>query len=356
MKVGKQRRNSGNIKIKTSLSHKFGYVTRILLLVAIIVGFVWSQNNLLITKDYVYESDRIPKSFVGTKIAHITDLYNTTLSVESAINRANPDIIIVTGNLTDDNGNFGNSVKLLNNLAKNYKVYYVTGESDEAVSANIKANMNGPVCLENNRVTIQAPNVSYSDFVSKYVGEVWQTRANEGNESAVKYLEYTKQALANTLNSVIEISGLPLISTESTYMDQAYSVLNYDKSIFQILAINQSQYFDGLSTADVDLIVAGNTCGKDIYGTGYSNGLYAKNSTSLLVSNGVGNSDKTGSRFFNWPSIYIIELSDGTIDTGNPLEKFLGTYIYDVETRFDNDGGFKQSITGYTTYGGVYDN
>lgn len=349
MKIGKQHRG-GSIKIHTNFSSKLSKISRIVLIIVIIAGFIWSQNNLLIVKNDIFESSRIPKSFVGTKIVHISDLYNETLGAYNKVIKQNPDIVIVSGNLSNSSGKYNNSVELINNLSKHYRTYYVLGESDKDIAQSIYNSIDSAICLENNRVSINAKQIDFDTFVNEYIGKVWVDRANKGNESAQEYLDYTREALNKTVNSVIEISGLPILSDNDNLIDKAYSVLNYDKNIFQILVMNQSQKANGISQADVDVILTGNTCGMYRQDNGCKSGLYSNNSTSIIVSNGIGKPDDAGSRIFNWPSIQVITLSDGTLDTGNPLERLLGKYIYDVETRFDNDGGFERREYNYGTY------
>ncbi|MBO5388656.1 MAG: hypothetical protein J6A59_11030, partial [Lachnospiraceae bacterium] len=60
---------------------------------------------------------------------------------------------------------------------------------------------------------------------------------------------------------------------------------------------------------------------------------YVLDGTTLLVSNGVHGKEPN--------SIHSITLSDGSVSEKNLLEKFLGLFISDVDTIFENDGGFK---------------
>lgn len=353
MKIGKRNQmqvgNQNSFKLPMSRQKNFVLFTRIAVVVVLIIGLIWAQNGLLLNKSYIFESERIPKSFVGYKIVYISDLFNKTNGVASKVNRENPDIILCTGNLTDDNGRFGNSVDLLNKLASKYTVYYVLGEYDIENKDSIISSLNGPINIENNRVSIQAPEVDIQEFVDTYIGSRYKKQANKGNTDAQQYINYTVESLENSLDSVIEISGLPVMEADTDFVSKAYEVLNYDKEIFQIMLMNQSQYFNSVCEADVDLIMSGNTGGTNYHNNGYSKGMFTNYGTTMFLNSGIGTSDKFGPRIFNFPSITTITLSDGTIDNSNPLERILGMFVYDVKTRFDDDGGFKK-------YTEVYDN
>ena len=67
----------------------------------------------------------------------------------------------------------------------------------------------------------------------------------------------------------------------------------------------------------------------------------------MSLSGGIGNFDKT--RFLNMPEVVLITLSDGTIVEQNPLEKFIGQFINNVPTKFDNDEGFKRYVKEYNS-------
>ena len=95
MKIGKQGRKPVELRRTITLGEKIGIILRVVILLAVIIGFIWAQNNFIFTKSYIYTSDSVPKTFVGYKIAHVSDIHNSNIGVVSAVNRADPDIIIV---------------------------------------------------------------------------------------------------------------------------------------------------------------------------------------------------------------------------------------------------------------------
>lgn len=333
--------------LKRKVNRVFEKITRVIMVVVLIVFaiiFVYAQNNVVVNSDYIYESDRIPKTFTGYKIVQVSDLCNDTSMVYNRVSKQDPNLVIVTGNLSDANGKYDDSVKLVSKLASKYTTIYVLGELDEANKTSIQSTLDssGAICAENKTFDIEAPSITYDDFVNKYIEKKFVRQSEQGDELAKKYLDYTAQALTEDAGKNIAISGLSLMDDSTNFIDRAYSVINLDRSVFQVLAVNQGQYFPELSNVDVDIIMAGNTFGKDSKNIGYKRGIYNLNGTTLFLSGGIGNNPDGSKRLLNFPQVITVTLSDGTINNDNPLEKLLGYFISDVSTRFENDGGFSE--------------
>ena len=69
--------------------------------------FNW-QNNSIIISEMVFKNDTIPEAFKGYKILQISDLHNKEFGskqnkILAKIEKINPDIIVVTGDLIDSN-------------------------------------------------------------------------------------------------------------------------------------------------------------------------------------------------------------------------------------------------------------
>lgn len=335
-------RRATKLKVKNTL-RSFGIIIGVAVAAICIVLFAFAQNNVIIPKNYIYQSDKIPKTFVGYTIAHVSDIANKPMMANQIVGSKDPDIVLITGNFCDSNGEYNNSLSLVEKLAKQYKVLYVIGENDTGVKdeLNSKLSSTGAINIEGTAVEIDAPEVNVDDFISKYIGDRFVRLAESGDDDAKEYIDYTKQALGDSSSSKIVVSGLGIMTDETDYLDYVYGIISLDKEIFQIALMNQSQYFNDVSMADIDVILSGNTFGTDRFSNGRTSGLYSANGTALFLSSGIGKSPSNNMRFLNFPSIGFITLSDGTISNDNPLEKLLSYFIDDVKTRFDNDAGFK---------------
>lgn len=352
MKIGKQGKAPVKLKRTTTTSQKIGAIIRVIVLIGLLVGIVWSQNNLVITKDYTYKSDRIPKTFVGYTIAHVTDLHNTSVNAIGAVDRCNPDLILVTGGLVDDSNNFKHTAKDIKKLASIAPTYYVLGAGDTNFRNEIAAAIgDSAVLIEDGAVSINAPKVDESAFIDKYIGSKIVSDANNGDELAKQYIEYTKKTLMEDANKTLLISGFTARENNAISLEEIYEVIGTDKEVFQVSMAHQIGLYDDLSNADIDIVFSGETHGTNAINSSYKKGVYNRYGTTLFLNGGVGNNSKYPSRIMNYPEVIAVTLSDGTIKDENPLEKLLSHFISDVGTKFDDDGGFKE----YTyEYGNSY--
>lgn len=327
-------RNTANLVI--------GSITVIVSLI-LVLTFILAQNNWVITNKIVFQNNKIPKSFVGYNIVHISDICNRPLNTLTNVRLADPDLVIITGNFADSNGNYEKALKLVNDLTDDYRVMFTLGEYDNDTVASAIAST-GAESIGNTYIEIASPQVSYDEFVEEYIGDKVVKDANSGDVEAVKYLEYTKSELENSKDSRIIVSGINTFpnDTNADLIGYIYDYISLEKDAFQILAFSQSQYIDNVANVDIDLGITGNTFGEDRFSNQYVYGLYSVNGKSIIVSNGIGNSPNNKKRVLNFPSINLITLSDGTIVDKTPIEKLLDYFINDVGTKFDSDSGFQE--------------
>lgn len=349
MKIGKQGGAPVKLKRSSTTSQKIWGIARLVLLVLLIIWLFWSQNNMIFTKDYIYTSQRVPKTFVGYTIVNVSDIHNSGINVAGSVKGCKPDIILVSGGLTDDNGKYSNSVKTLEKLAKIAPTYYVLGDNDlEHADEILNSVGNGPIFIEDVALEVDTPVIDESAFIKKYIGNKIVNDSNNEDEDAIQYIEYTKEKLKKDANATLMISGIPYGEKSNGLVDKIYDIIGTDKSVFQVCIANQASLFDSISKADIDIVFSGETHGDKNIVPGYSKGIYAKSGTTLFLNGGIGNLNGYSKRIFNYPEIISVTLSDGTIKNENPLEKFLGLFINDVKTKFDNDEGFKTYVFEYS--------
>lgn len=98
---------------------------------AVSVATAIGLDSRLETTSYEITSPKIPVAFDGFKIAHISDYHSDTLpGLTAAVLAVKPDIIVSTGDLTDDKGSYTPAVKLCQRLIHLAPVYAVTGNHD----------------------------------------------------------------------------------------------------------------------------------------------------------------------------------------------------------------------------------
>lgn len=312
-------------------------------IVAVIVWMFWAQTHLVLTQNLIYSDPNIPKSFVGYKIVHISDLSNSNLNIYNQVKKAQPDIILITGGYTDSNGNTNNSIKTVNRLTSIAPVYYIIHGSDD-VDPLINS---GATCLIDSNVELSPNELSANDFIERVYGKEILNKAAKGDEQSKAYIEYTAKALEESKGEKINLFGLDLYMQDGEgykALNKTYELLGNSSAKYSICLLGNVYLIDEICKADINMLLFGGTYGTNKISNQYKKGVYNNKATQLFVSSGIGTANNVV-RIFNFPTIQVITLSDGTISNKNPLEKLLGIVFKDIGTIYDNDGGFQESRT-----------
>lgn len=271
---------------------------KIILLVTIIFSsFIlytkYISTNGIIIKEKRLVNQKLPNSFHGSKIIHLSDLhYGSTIFLEDIknivkkINLRKPELIIFTGDLIDKDYKITNeeSEKLiteLNKLNASIGKYAVLGDTD-------KENIN--TILKQSSFTI---------------------------------LDNSSDLIYNNDNTPILITGLSSIKNNQN-IEKAFSYFkeeNKNKEIYNILIMHEADSIDEiLSTYPVDLALAGNSLNGQICLTKeicfikkegsskYFKEYYKIKNTDLFISSGIG-SPNPNFRFMARPSINFFRLA-----------------------------------------------
>ena len=96
---------------------------------------VYDSNTRLVTTEYTVESGRIPAGFDGYRIVRLSDLHGAEFGENnekllSAVREAAPDMIAVTGDLTDGSTPLEYAEETFKALSMIAPVYYVTGNHE----------------------------------------------------------------------------------------------------------------------------------------------------------------------------------------------------------------------------------
>lgn len=329
-------------KMKKTAPINFAWVFWVLVIL-LIVWFIRAQNNLIITKNYVYTTSGLPKSFVGYKIAHVSDLCNNPKDVVNKVKRAKPDVILVSGGYFDESGRYSASEKTINELASIAPLYYIYNKADSIYDGYEVFSNTAGVNITDTTVQLNAKETDVNTFIKNNYGDKIIKEANKGNEEAIEYLEYIKSELSNSSGISIDIAGLGLYDYENGQYDardKAYEIIGTDSARLSIILNSNINNLNELCKTKADIVLFGGTYGVNTISEEYTKGYYGNNGVQLFVSGGV--SSIGVSRFMNFPEIQIITLSDGTLKQSNPLENFLDYFIGDVGHIFENDGGFEE--------------
>jgi hypothetical protein len=236
------------------------------------------------TKYITIESDQIPDQFDGKTIVFLSDIHagsdfsqERIDSVVNQVNALNPDLILLGGDYIDGDSAYINSTfESLSKLKAPLGVYAVLGNKD-------------PQYLTLN--TILKSNITY-------IG-------NKGTWIEVN-------------GSRIRLGGVGDYNNGAQIQNATTSVVTPQD--FVILLSHNPDYFPKVNKSKVDLVLSGHTHGGQItffglwapvthsdYGNKYRTGVITENSSTLIVSNGIGTTILP-MRFFARPQIIVVEL------------------------------------------------
>lgn len=190
--------------------------------IVIIVSFIWAQNNYITVSMNTFESESMPKKFVGYSIVQVSDLDNSSKvsKVVSKTKELKPDIIVLTGGYYDKNGNCNNSVKTVTELAKIAPTYYVTSPDDkEDCLAST-----GAINASNTLVRIEPEQLTAEQFIKKNYGDDIINKAKSGDKKSSEYVKYIEEELSKSSDGQMALSLIGLTSdstSENVNVDDA---------------------------------------------------------------------------------------------------------------------------------------
>lgn len=255
-------------------------------------------------KEYAITHDDLSKEYDGLTIVHITDLhYKKTVfekelkSIVNKINKEQPDIVVLTGDLFDLTRKYNTSdidllIKYLKKIDVTIDKYAIRGNHDVEIKYWSEAmEKSGFVNLDNTYDLI-------------YKG----------------YQPIMIAGISSNLNDTVDITDkiIPINEFIDKERDDEEKIAT--KPIYKILLLHEPDFIDDIDISKFNLILAGHTHGGQVKapfigpiilppkGKTYHNEHYTIGETKLYVSSGVGNSI-INVRLFNRPSFNLYRLN-----------------------------------------------
>ena len=271
-------------------------VTLAILLILLLIWTIWGNTALELNK-HVIKSSKLPREFVGFKIAQISDLHNAEMGDDSEkllamIKEADPNIIAITGDMIDSRRmDIQVALDFAREAVKIAPCYYVNGNHELRVLEyeELKEGLRelGVIILENDKATITKDDESLT-----IIG-----LSDPSLEARYIYTE------------------------EDEILDLYLNELSKEDGNYKVLLSHRPEYFELYFEAGIDLVLSGHAHGGQIrlpfvggiiapnqgFFPKYDNGLYTKEETNMIVSRGIGNS-LFPLRFNNRPEVVLIEL------------------------------------------------
>jgi predicted MPP superfamily phosphohydrolase len=272
-------------------------IISLFILIGLIIFFTWQNNAVGITK-YEYINSKIPKGFDSYKVIQISDLHNKNYRgrLSKKIREVNPDVIVITGDLIDRrNTRIDIATEFVHQIAMIAPIYYVSGNHEQLSGKYDELKK----ALENLNVKI---------IENSYV-----TLNKNGDEIGL-------MGIADP--AIMQSEGTYLWSNSSEYVKNSISKLLEDiETDFNILLSHRPEQFNIYKDMNVDIVFSGHAHGGQIIipfvggliapNQGlfpkYTQGIYSDESTSMVVSRGLGNS-VFPLRVFNPPELVVVTL------------------------------------------------
>ncbi|MFJ7825742.1 metallophosphoesterase [Psychrobacillus sp. NPDC096623] len=260
---------------------------KLLLFIVAIILLLFISNSWIQTTKITVESDRIPTSFNGLKILQISDLHDATFGdkqekLVKKIQKSNPDLIFITGDLIDSNRyNLDQSLELVRNIVDIASTYYVTGNHEIATNDidNIKTSL----------IDLGVKVLSNEEQIIEHNGDEIRIIGIEDPLNGISVNEALREFEENDLFTLV-LSHRP--ETFQDYIDYKMDV------VFSGHAHGGQFRIPGLG----GLVAPG----QGLFPR-YTAGMYTENTTHMIVSRGLGNS-VIPVRVLNSPEIVLVTL------------------------------------------------
>lgn len=263
--------------------HHWGIFIFLLISIYIFIGLLPSSIDVT---HYNYKSGKLPLEFNGFKIVQISDLHNKNFGKNQSelihlIKKENPDIIVLTGDIVDeDHDNLKSVEDLLMGIKDISPVYFVSGNHEQCREAQIQysklkllLNDYGVTILNDNSHIITINNSSITLTGSQYYGEYTGSKLPKADKDSFNIL------LCHD-NNVID-----------TIYDYGYDIILSGHCHGGIIRL---PYLGG---------VIGNS--RNLFPK-YDAGVFEKGNCTQYISRGLGDADVP--RFYNPPELVVITL------------------------------------------------
>ena len=266
------------------------------ILFALIAWIIWG-NTALELNTYTISSSKLPQSFDGYRIAHVSDLHNAEMGKDNEtlltmLRDADPDMIAITGDLIDSrNTDIEVALQFVREAVKIAPCYYVTGNHEARISE-----------YDELKEAMKAAGVTVLEDAQTEISLTGESITLIGVNDPSHQTDYLFGDAESVMNAKLED-------------------LHTENDGFTILLSHRPELFDSYVDHGMDLVLSGHAHGGQfrlpfIGGVvapnqglfpEYDAGIYTDGNTNMLVSRGVGNSILPF-RINNRPEVILIDL------------------------------------------------
>ena len=247
------------------------------ILFALIAWIIWG-NTALELSTYTISSSKLPQSFDGYRIAHVSDLHNAEMGKDNEtlltmLRDADPDMIAITGDLIDSrNTDIEVALQFVREAVKIAPCYYVTGNHEARISE-----------YDELKEAMKAAGVTVLEDAQTEISLTGESITLIGVNDPSHQTDYLFGDAESVMNAKLED-------------------LHTENDGFTILLSHRPELFDSYVDHGMDLVLSGHAHGGQfrlpfIGGVvapnqglfpEYDAGIYTDGNTNMLVSRGVG--------------------------------------------------------------------
>lgn len=258
----------------------------------------WGNTSIQTTQINII-SEKIPENFDGFTIVQVSDLHNAAFGrhqtrLLNAVHNASPDIVAVTGDLIDSHHtDLVTAMEFINGCVKIAPVYYVTGNHEAGTNQYNELKQQliaaGVMIINDDSTTITSGTESIQVMG---LNDPYFTPGGDSHEALV-------------------------------LMDSKLKSLLNQKNEYTILLSHRPELFEMYAGNNIDLVLTGHAHGGQVrlpviggivapnqgFFPEYTEGVYEKEQTKMIVSRGLGNSI-IPLRINNRPELVVVMLNN----------------------------------------------
>ena len=281
----------------TAKKKKFIFLAVVAIVLVVLVIWIAWGNTALELNTYTVSSAKLPQSFDGYRIAHVSDLHNAEMGknnekLSTMLRDADPDMIAITGDLVDSrNTDIEVALQFVREAVKIAPCYYVTGNHEARISE-----------YDELKEAMKAAGVTVLEDAQTEISLTGESITLIGVNDPSHQTDYLFGDAESVMNAKLED-------------------LHTENDGFTILLSHRPELFDSYVDHGMDLVLSGHAHGGQfrlpfIGGVvapnqglfpEYDAGIYTDGNTNMLVSRGVGNSILPF-RINNRPEVILIDL------------------------------------------------
>lgn len=269
----------------------------LLVLCLVFTGWVIWDNNRFVITEYTIESDRLPESFAGIRIAQVSDFHNSRFGSENqellqALEEGKPDLIAITGDLVDSyHPNLEKSMDFVEKAIQIAPVYYVSGNHEsrqDYVQIFHRLQQLGVTILDGNSVSLTKGTDEITLLGVRDPAFFIDPDCDEKDED--------KRVMQKLLEKLEIPAGFSVLFSHRNNMLEIYAQTGVD------VVLSGHAHGGQVRLPWIGGVYAGGFFPKE------EGGVYTKGNTTLVVSRGLGNS-LIPFRINNPPELVFITLT-----------------------------------------------